>query len=101
MSTTNSAPSFDDVPAPWTQCVGEAFWFFGYISSKKGEYPPSAAFGDTEQSSQFSDAKATGDYHGGLTSLMLIRCKDTPVGVCPHSNFQVLSTSSINSHSPC
>ena len=92
MSTNTGSSPFADVPSPW-ECHGEAIWFCSYISPKKGEYPPPAAFGDTEQSSQFSDAKATGDYHGGLTSLMLIRYKDTPVGVYPHSDFQVLSTS--------
>ena len=89
MSTHNSAYPFFNAPSPWG-CKGEAFWFFGYISPKKGEYPPPAAFGSSEGSSSFSDAKATGEYHGGLTSLMLIRYKDTPVGVYFYITFPVL-----------
>ena len=91
MSTHNSASLFDDrnVPSPW-ECNGEAFWFFGYISPKKGEYPPHAAFDNPERESLFSDAKASGDYHGGLTSLMLIRYKESPVGVYSYINFHVL-----------
>ena len=92
MSVPESASPFADAPAPW-QCVGEAFWFFGYITSKKGEYPPPAAFGESERDSQFSDAKATGEYHGGLTSLLIIRYKNTPVGVYSTSDFQVSSSS--------
>ena len=88
MSTHDSTSPFTHSPSPW-QCEGEAFWFVGYISSKKG-YPPPAAFGDAERDSPFSDAKASGDYHGGLTSLMLIRYKETPVGVYSHVNFPVL-----------
>ena len=93
MSAPESASPFAEAPAPWKQCVGEAFWFFGYISSKKGEYPPPSAFGDSERASQFSDAKSTGDYHGGLTSLLIIRYKNTPVGVYSYGGFQVLSSS--------
>ncbi|KAK7691486.1 hypothetical protein QCA50_004885 [Cerrena zonata] len=79
MSVPEGASPFADAPAPW-HCSGEAFWFFGHISSKKGSYPPSSAFNDAEAASSFSDAKASGEYHGGLTSLMLVRYKDTPVG---------------------
>ena len=88
MSVPESASPFSDAPAPW-QCVGEAFWFFGYITSKKGEYPPPADFGDTERTTSFSDAKTTGEYHGGLTSLMLIRYKKTPVGVYSYIKFHM------------
>ena len=92
MSTPNSASPFVDVPSPW-QCNGDAFWFVGYIRPKKGEYPPPAAFGDTERASSFSDANITGDYHGGLASLMLIRYKETPVGVYSYIKFHVLWSS--------
>lgn len=76
---SEGASQFADAPAPW-HCSGDAFWFFGYISSKKGLYPPPSAFNDTERASPFADANASGDYHGGLTSLMLVKYKDTPVG---------------------
>ena len=92
MSAHESPCPFVDVPAPW-QCHGEAFCFFGYISSKTDEYPPPAAFGESERDSQFCDAKATGEYHGGLTSLLIIRYKETPVGVCSSSDFKVSSSS--------
>ena len=92
MSTHNSAFPFVDAPSPW-ECHGEAFWFFVYISSKKGEYPSPAAFVSSERGSSFSDADATGEYHGGLTSLMLIRYKDTPVGVYSYIMFPVLWSS--------
>ena len=91
MSTNTGSSPFADVPSPW-ECKGEAFWFFGYISPKEGEYPPSAAFDNSEIASPFSDAKVTGDYHGGLTALMLIRYKETPVGVYSYIIFPVLWT---------
>ena len=89
MSTPNSASPFVDAPVPWG-CNGEAFWFVGYFSSKKGKYPPPAAFGSIERESSFSDAQGTGDYHGGLASLMLIRYKETPVGVYSYIKFHML-----------
>ena len=83
MSTHDSASPFVYVPSPW-QCKGEAFWFPGYINPKKGEHLQPVAFSDPERASRSPDTKATGDYHGGLTSLMLVRYKETPVGMYPY-----------------
>lgn len=93
-STSNStdAPNpttpFEDVPAPW-QCKGESFWFFGHAGGGRDKYPPPAAFGDMERATAWSDPTLTGDYKGGLTSIMIVRYQDTPVGEYPLAQLDV------------
>lgn len=76
---TEVTSPFPDAPAPWS-CKGEAFWFFGYFSPPKGYYPPKSAFSDLEGASEFADPNVTGVYKGGLTTIMVVRYKETPVG---------------------
>lgn len=71
---------FEDVPAPW-DCKGEAFWFNAYIRPT-GNAPPPASFGELEQTAAFSDSASSGEYKGGLASVMVVRYRDTPVGEC-------------------
>lgn len=84
---------FLDAPAPWL-CKGEAFWFFGYFSPPKGYYPPKSAFSDLEGSSSFANPEVTGTYKGGLTTIMVIRYKESPVGMTRSSFFKLVSSSS-------
>ena len=70
--------SFPVAPAPW-KCKGEFFWFLGFASSST-PYPPRDAFNDLEADSSCSDPKVTGEYRGGLTHIMVVRYKETPVG---------------------
>ncbi|KAJ3479950.1 hypothetical protein NLI96_g8694 [Meripilus lineatus] len=80
MSTTSENPhSFTEAPAPWP-CRGEVLWLSGYSSPASGEYPHDSAFNDLERSSSYADPNISGQFRGGLNSIMIIRYSDTPVG---------------------
>lgn len=81
MSELEGSSPFPEAPSPWS-CKGEAFWFFGYFSPPKGYYPPKSAFSDLEGASDFVEGGATGIYKGGLTTIMIVRYSETPVGAC-------------------
>ena len=71
---------FPEAAAPW-KCKGEAFWFFGY--DKGAEYPPPSYFSPLERTSTFGDPEVTGKFKGGLSSLMVVRYAESPVGMWP------------------
>ncbi|PSS29781.1 hypothetical protein PHLCEN_2v2929 [Hermanssonia centrifuga] len=82
MSSTAQLQDISDyfqlVPVPW-KCKGESFVFATYIS-KKASYPSNASFNPLEAGSSFADPAVTGEFHGGLGMIMVIRYKETPVG---------------------
>ena len=77
-------------PSPWL-CKGELFWFFDYSWGKS--YPGKVQFSDFEAASPWTDPQETGGYEGGIQYLMIIRYKDTPVGMSRHRPVFPLFTS--------
>lgn len=75
---------FTSVPGPWT-CKGECFWLFGYTRTSEPR-PGPPAFSPLEGASQFADPARSGEYKGGLTSVMIARYTDSPVGESWRSN---------------
>lgn len=74
---TNDEVPFPEAPAPW-KCKGESFWFFGY--AKGTDYPGLSFFNPLEGASTFAAENVTGKFKGGLTSILVVRYTESPVG---------------------
>ncbi|KAI0339046.1 hypothetical protein BDW22DRAFT_1336759 [Trametopsis cervina] len=68
---------FVEAPAPWHN-DGELFWLFGYNSAKQPLKPSS--YGPLEGASSFADPEQSGAFKGGLSAVMIVRYKSSPVG---------------------
>ncbi|EKM52508.1 uncharacterized protein PHACADRAFT_149215 [Phanerochaete carnosa HHB-10118-sp] len=68
-----------DALSPW-RCRGECFWLFGHARAEEHLAP--VAFNVLEGVSTFASPEVSGAYQGGLTSIMIARYNDSPVG--PH-----------------
>lgn len=73
----NDEVPFPEANAPW-KCKGESFWFFGY--AKGTDYPGLSFFNPLEGASTFADESVTGKFKGGLTSILVVRYTESPVG---------------------
>lgn len=55
----------------------------GYKSATKGSYPSPATFSNLERASSYADPTVTGQFKGGLNTIMIVRYSETPVGEWP------------------
>ena len=80
MQDTNkdsSTTPFRELPGLW-DCKGESFLLYGRISSNA--YPGPMHFSPLERNSDFASPERSGEFRGGLASVMVVRYSESPAG---------------------
>lgn len=80
MADAHDSPEtpFPIAPSPWDDLKADVFATVGWASVSDGL--PVGSFGPLEENSSFSDPEASGEFKGGLCSVMILRYHQTPVG---------------------